>query len=346
MKKIFKLIKTICNTFAVLAISFVFFTSLGGMKIFEKKAPVITESSGIVVPQMDYHLEEEISCTLDNAHEAAYQYELDEWIEEVLSRANDDFLDEYFNFINVKKRELTSLYHSLVHFIQDSAKTSEEAACEELESEISRKVIMPEISQERIKNITDNAIDVFLKTFDSELSKLQEIHDIPTPDWNRYISSVCGITLSADNKKYPIAFKAMMVSGTTLTGMAATPIIENIARKVSIKISEQKAAKLGIKIAEKTAVNTSAKTIGKGAGSFAKSIPYIGWGVTAAICIWDIADYSKTAREGKIFVRTALEEYLNEIKIELLGPTEDSIMGSITEWENNLKRNIAQRKNY
>lgn len=160
--------------------------------------------------------------------------------------------------------------------------------------------------------------------------------------WNKYISGLCGLTLDTNQKSYPIAFKTAVVSGTAMTGMMIAPAIKNVATKVSSRIAEKTAAKAGTKAAEKVAVKAGSKAAAKGAGTVAKAIPYIGWGITAVICIWDIVDYSKSASEGKKLLRTSLEEYFGEIKTELLGNNETSIMGSITLWENSLKAKIAR----
>ena len=76
-------------------------------------------------------------------------------------------------------------------------------------------------------------------------------------------------------------------------------------------------------------------------GKFGKAIPYIGWGVTAAICIWDIADYTNTASEGKELLKQSLAQYFQEVKTELLCSTDQSIMGSISNWETDVKTNIV-----
>lgn len=132
----------------------------------------------------------------------------------------------------------------------------------------------------------------------------------------------------------------MTVSGVTLFAMAVTPVVNNIVRKISVKIAEKNAAKAGAKIAEEAALKTGAKVAGKSAGSFAKAVPYVCMGITAVSLVWDIYDYSNSAREGKQFIKESLEEYFVEVKIELLDTTENSIMGSITAWENTLKENI------
>ena len=141
-----------------------------------------------------------------------------------------------------------------------------------------------------------------------------------------------------ENRNYPIAFKTAVVSGSVLTAYAASPVIKNVAVKVSTKIAEKSALKVGTKVAQKT----TEKALLKGSKGLAKGIPYIGWAVTAGICIWDIIDYSKTSAEGKTLLKKNLAEYFREIKTELLCSTEHSIMGSITQWENSVKAKLTR----
>ena len=111
------------------------------------------------------------------------------------------------------------------------------------------------------------------------------------------------------------------VSTIGLTGFTAykvVPMVKDVAVKVSAKIAGKTASTVA-----KTGTSVAAKTAGKAA----KAIPIVGWGITAAICIWDVVDYSKTAREGKVMLRKSLDEYFREVKKQLLGNTEDSIMG-------------------
>ena len=88
-------------------------------------------------------------------------------------------------------------------------------------------------------------------------------------------------------------------------------------------------------------VNFFTSTVAKSVGKFGKAIPYIGWGITAAICIWDIVDYANTASEGKELLKQSLAQYFKEVKTELLCSTDQSIMGSIINWENDVKTNIV-----
>lgn len=336
----------IITAIAGIVLFLTFITKLPVIKNYiDNKGSNTNTSDNKVVPQIDYCLDDEIIKAMSLAHKAAYNYssaELEKWVEELMARVDNEFLDDYFSFMQAKRRDLLAIYNNVVHFFNGKKDTAEQAAIRELEEEISRKVVKPELSQKKIENITRNAIDVYMVTFDNELIKLQKTYNIPTPEWNKYISSVCGLTLDAKQNAYPIAFKTAVVSGATLTGTVAIPTVKNVATKISSKIAEKKVAKAGTTAAGKLAAKEGTKIASKGAGKVAQAIPYVGWGITAAICIWDLVDYTKTAAEGKKLLRSSLNEYFNEVRIELLSNSENCIMGSITDWENKLKLNIVE----
>lgn len=326
-------LKNVLSTLCVIVLLLMLLTGLGTL-VFKRGnvTSVETKSSQPVIVE-DRELDREVKGAMDIAREAAYEYastELDIWINEMMARADEDFLDDYFSFMQTKRRELTSLYNTIAHRISKKALSAEEVAVKKLEDEIERKVIKQEISQARIENITKEAIDVYLTVLDRELDKIREINKYPVGDWNKYVADLCGLTLDVDAKKYPIALKSVVVSGIGLTGFTAykvVPMVKDVAVKVSSKIAKNTASTVA-----KTGTAVAAKTAGKAA----KAIPYVGWGITAAICIWDIVDYAKTAEEGKVMLRKSLNEYFREVKKQLLGKTEDGIMGSIMVWENSM----------
>ena len=337
--------KSVITILCVLTLSFILVASLGVTtfdRVFNKnktESNTTTEKQSVAL--RDYNLDNEVLEGMKIAHQAAYDYtakELDKWIGEMLSRADEDFLGDYFGFMNTKRREVLSLYNKVYNYLDKSHETAEEAALRELEEELSQKVIKPEISQARIKNITDGAISLYLLTLEDNLRNIQEKYQYPTLEWNEYISSLCNITLSVDDKKYPLAFKSAVVSSAGLLGYGATaitPVIKNVATKVS---------KVATRTAAKGVTTGTAAITAKTAGTAAKSLPYIGWGITAAIAIWDIVDYAQTSSEGKELLRKSLEEYFNEIKTELLSDSENSIMGVITQWENNVRKNLSSNQ--
>ncbi len=294
-----------------------------------------------------YPSNNEICDVLDTAHEKAYDYAanaLDEWIAEMMIRVDEDFINDYFSFINVKKREISAVYHSTVHFFNKSSATAEEVASRELEDELSRKVIKPEISQAKIKNIMDNAVSIYMETLDTGFSNLQSEYQIPTPEWNNYISDICGITMDSEQKNYPFKFKLLVASGVALTGITTVsfvaPLVKKVMTKVSTRIVARVAAKASAKAGTKIIASTATKAGTKAVAASFNVVPIIGLGVTAAICIWDIADYAYNASKGKKMLRQNLSEYFAEVKAEMLSDSESSIMGCLSNFENSLKRNM------
>lgn len=330
-------LKNLLSTLCVIALVLILLSGLGTL-FFNRENVTSVESKSSQPVMPDYKdLDEEIISAMKVAYNSAQDYasaELDIWINEMMARADEDFLDDYFSFMQTKRRELTSLYNSIAHRISKNALSAEEVALKKLEDEIERKVIKPEISQARIENITKEAIDVYLTVLDIELEKIRKINKYPVGDWNKYVADLCGLTLDVDAKKYPIALKSVVVSTIGLTGFTAykvVPMVKDVAVKVSAKIAGKTASSVA-----KTGTAVAAKTAGKAA----KAIPVVGWGITAAICIWDVVDYSKSAREGKAMLRKNLDEYFREVKKRLLGNSEDSIMGSIRIWEKSMKKNM------
>lgn len=327
--------------FCAAVLLFLCVTNLGAIKYYSSQTKKDSANEQTSVTAVNYNLDQEVLDAMKIAYDEAYRYvstELDLWINEMLLRVDEDFLDEYFGFLQVKKREVVSIYNSIVHFFIKNKESAEAAAIRELEEEIEQKIIKPEIAQARINNITSNAITVYATVLDEQLIRVQQTYKIPVLEWNRYISGICGLTLDIENKSYPITFKALVVSGTALTGFIAAPIIQKVAVKVSGKFAQKAAVKIGTN----AAIKSASKTVGKGAGNLTKTLPYVGWGITAALCVWEIVDYVNTSREGKEILRQNLIEYFREIKTELLSSTNQSIMGTITHWENGVKAQIAK----
>lgn len=350
-----KTLKTIITTASVMALAFVFVTNFGAIKRLALN--IIYRDNGTrkaIVKETHYDLEAGVIQAMQTAHDAAYEYasnELDKWVDELNYRVDNEFLDDYFSFMETKRRELTTTLNWILYSMSISPMSAEEKAVLELEEQISKKIIKPELSQLKIENITREALNIYAETFDNELIKYQERYNIPRPMWNKYIQGVCGLTMGAESKKIPIATKTMIVSGIALTGVVSVPVtalIKSVSTKIAARNAASAAAKAGttvvVKSAGKVAAKAGAKTAAKGAASMTQAVPLIGLGITAAICIWDIVEHAKTSRESKRILKQNLSEYFSEVKTELLNSSEEGIMGSIIDWENKLRKNISRNK--
>ncbi|MCR5124629.1 MAG: hypothetical protein K6B43_05485 [Treponema sp.] len=315
------------------------FTVVLGMMIFNSRADFQRAVSA--EPAVVYPPKQEISNALDKSYVIAQEYaseELDKWIETMMARLDDGFLDDYFGFFRTKGRELASVWASVKHFFDENSETAEEVLARELEEEICRNVIMPEISQAEIERISRESLDLFLDSFDSELERLQQQYNVPVLDWNRYICDITGLTMDTRTRSVPIKMKAAF-TGLAFASISSVPLLKMIVPRVSQKI----AAKTGSKIAGKIAVKAAGKSVAKGAAGAARAIPYVGLGIAVAIGIWDIFDYAKTSAEGKRLLKQSLQDYFGEVKAEMLSGSEESVMGSLVLWENDLKKNIYEK---
>ena len=280
-----------------------------------------------VVPTFTYNLDKEILVAMDTAEKAARHYaeqEINIWIQELMRRS-EVFIDDYFKFTNVKGREAIAVYHYIANKIISGHPTAAEAYMRALEKEISAHVIMPEVAQQRVEAITNNTVAAYMKALENQFKEIQEKHNIPTPVWNKHISRLCGLTAEFETKSVPISAKMVLASLGVLTFKAVTPVITKVGQKVGKKM----AAKAGAKAAGAT-----------GAKSLGKFVPGIGMGIAIVVIVWDLWDYRKTADKGKRELKAGFNEYFQGLKNELLGPTEDSIMGSIVMWENAIRANL------
>ena len=280
-----------------------------------------------VVPTLTYNLNKEILVAMDTAEAAARKYaerEINLWIQELIGRS-ELFIDNYFKFTNVKGREAIAVYHYIANKIISGHPTAAEAYMRALEKEISAYGIMPEGAHQRDEAITNNTVAAYLKALDNQFKEIQEKHNIPTPVWNKHISRLCGLTAEFETKSVPVSAKMVLASLGVLTFKATTPIITQIGQKVGQKMT----AKAGAKAAGST-----------GAKSLGKVVPGIGMGIAIVVIVWDLWDYRKTADKGKRELKAGYNQYFQGLKNELLGPTEDSIMGSIVMWENAIRANL------
>ncbi len=326
MDKIFGFIK-----FVLVALVIIVAITRAGDLVRHSEKDMPTFENSAAVPQQDYDLAPEILEAMNIAGQTSEKYiseELDKWIAEMMKRT-DVFLDDYFSFAKVKTREAKSVYHYLFNKVWEGHPSASTVALRELENEISRHIIQKDIAQQKIENITNQAVVIFMDTFDNELVKIQKKHKIPTPVWNKYLSRLCNLTSEYETKSIPVSVKLLWASGGVLTVKTVSPIITKIGQKVG--------QKLAVKAGSKAASSFGAKSIGK-------ILPGAGMCIATVVVLWDLYDYKKTADNGRKELKTGFNDYFKEMKMELMGRTEDGIMGSIVAWENSLKEQIGKNK--
>lgn len=279
-----------------------------------KKAPQLIQREY----QFDYRIDQEIICALEAAEEEARKYasvQLDGWIFDMMAHT-DTMLDEYFTLFNVKKREASSLWHSLKHKVDKKSPSASDVMRKDFMDKFEAKVMNSSDAQQIIEAIADRTVEVFAASFGRGLAQVQADYNVPKLDWEKHINSLCGIASEYESRSVSVVAKC------AYAGFAAC----NIAVPGAVM------TKFGKKVAQKVAAKAGTRACTAGAATAAKCIPVIGAVVTVGMVGWDLYDTSKTAERNKRDIRAGFQQYFSEMKANLLGPTRGSIMGSIVLW--------------
>lgn len=321
-----KIIAGIGKWILVVAVTFTAVIWLGDkVRLYGHHTPEFESAKSVTEEQYDLDMETQIA--MQTAKQAAYQYasdELDKWVSAIMNEV-DSFADGYFEYGAENSRGLSAAYHGMMHKLISSHKTADEALMEDLERQISTRLFSKAAAQERITNITNETVALYMKTFGRELAKIQERHNIPKPLWDKHIYNLSEITAGFESRSVSMTTKVAVSTVAGITLKVATPLIDRVGQRAAAKL----AAKAGTKT-----VTTS----------FAKWIPGLGTVIAATVIGWDLIDYKVTAEKNKRALKAGFEKYFQEMKIELLGQTEDSIIGAITLWENSIKSKLEKER--
>ncbi|MEJ1937724.1 hypothetical protein WDZ92_46625, partial [Nostoc sp. NIES-2111] len=127
-----------------------------------------------------------------------------------------------------------------------------------------------------------------------------------------------------------LSLKALIGGSSYLAIKATLPI----AMKVGSKVAVSFAGKVGAKMATKTGGAVAAK-IG---AEFLDPIVGIG------ILVWDLWDYNHTVHVNRPILRTAIADYLHQVKESLLKNSDNGIMSSIQQLENSIVTSVQSAK--
>lgn len=285
------------------------------------------EEKGFV---FDHRIDMEILDSLDLAEQKAKEYaagRLDRWISGLMVRT-DSFLDEYFNLLNVKKREVSAAWHTVSHKISKSSPSAEDVIMVDLMARFEEKVLNRNDAQRMLEDIGNNAIMVFIDLFEHGLDLIKEKYSVPEQDWTKHISSLCGYAADFEARRVSIIAKISIASSAVLGAEVAYRIVSSVVSKLG--------KNLAIKAGTKAASSTGAKAL-------SSAVPVVGLAITAAVIGWDIYDSITTAERNKRDMRAGVEQYFQEMKAYLLGPAQDSIIGSIVLWEKEVRNRIHTR---
>jgi hypothetical protein len=297
------------------------------------------DDHAIVVKQPDWRkVNESMKATLDQARNTSEEYanqKLDLWIDELMKRVDDSFLDWYFGYFNQKKLEYQSFFvqlsSSAERLINSNKPTPEEKVAEvitqEFQTEFANRVLRPEISQLRLERLTQETVEHYLRDLRYHLNDVPIKYQIPQADWDRYLNEIAITINDSEGKTSTLSLKVLAGGGAYL---ALKPLVAPLVLKVGSKVVAKMASKVGVKIATKTGVVFT----GKVASALLDATVGVG------IIIWDLWDTNHTATIEKPILRENIAAYLQEVKVSLLNNSEKGIMTAIKQIESQIVTNL------
>lgn len=301
-----------------------------------------TEKTTIVVaPPPDWNkVDTAIAEALKNARATAENYasvELDAWVDDLMNRVDNSFLDWYFGYFNQKQIEYKSLFVQLssgvAHLLNPNNPSPEqkvaEVITEDFQKEFAKRVLRPQIAQLKLERITQQTVNHYLEDLSGNINNipLNSQIQISKADWDRYLNEIAITINDTEGNISNLSLKVLAAGGAYV---AVKPLVAPLVLKVGSKMVTKLASKAGAKIATKT----GAALVGKVASAVLDSTVGVG------IILWDIWDNNHTANIEKPILRANLAEYLQEVKQSLLTNPENGIMAAVDQIESKILKSI------
>jgi hypothetical protein len=295
------------------------------------------EISVVIPPQIPKDIDQALVTALRNAHSQSESFasqQLDKWVDELMTRVDDSFLDWYFNYFNQKKMELSTpftwLHSAVAHWTNKNNPPPGQAVAEKLtedfQTEFAKRVLRPKIAQFELEKITTDSINVYVAELGKNISNIQSSYKIPQGDWERYLGDIAVTINDTEGNISNLSLKVLTGGSTYILAKAMIPAVTKVGSKIAVSF----AGKAGAKMA--------AKTGGVVAGKIGAQLldPIVGIG----IIIWDFWDYNHTVAVEKAILRDAIYDYFKQVKISLLENPENGIMVAVNQVENGILKSI------
>jgi hypothetical protein len=291
----------------------------------------------IVTPPNSSQLDQAMLTALQSAHHKAEIFasqELDEWVDELMSRVDNSFLDWYFDYFNQKKMEFSApfvwLSSAVSHKINTNNPPASQAVAEKLtqdfQAEFAKRVLRPRIAQIELERITRDTINVYVNKLGNNIAQIQSRYQIPQGQWERYLDDIAVTIADIEGAISNLSMKVLVGGSSYLLAKAMIPAVTKIGSKVVVSLAGKASAKM------------AAKTGGAVAGQL--GLQFLDPIVAAGILIWDVWDYHHTVQVDRPVLREVILNYLTEVKASLLENHNNSVMSAIYQLEGNITKSL------
>jgi len=276
-------------------------------------------------PEIRQKVDESLLQALSESRKSTENYAslcLQEWVDSLMVRVDNNFLDWYFGYFTQQMIGLKALVHGAVHLVFESQPTASEKLTKEFQEEFGTRVLRKEIAQMELERITGDIIQYYSEELKKNVNAIPSRYQIPQGEWDRYVEDISVIVGSTEaNRNVSLSLKTIVAGG-----IGGTLLTAKLLGKITMA-GAKVAGKAGANIASKTGAKVAAKIGGKMLGV------YVGAGIIA----WDLWDHYSTSHTNKPILRRNIFDYLQEVKHSLMYDSESGIITALNDIENNLK---------
>jgi len=299
-------------------------------------SPIATIAKPILPPtvwrEMDQHLIDAVVQARQETEKFAHN-SVDQWVNKLMQRMDNDFLKWYFNYWNQQLLGLNGLYHGAIHWLNLSQRTAQEKMTENVQEEFATRVLRPEIAQLEIEHIAQDTVKHYVDQLQTRLNEIPQKYHIPRAEWEKYLDSIAVMTTRTEaNRETSLSLKALTgstVAGAAILTKSLAPLIKGVGSKLTAKLAGKAAANM--------AATTGAKVIAKLGGEL------LGPVIAVGIIIWDVWDHAKTKEEGLPLLRQNILDYFNELKTSILSDSEYGILTIIHQLETQIATSVNKK---
>jgi hypothetical protein len=287
--------------------------------------------------QVNKHLIDAIRSAHDSTEEFAVA-ELNLWVDELMKKVDDRFMNWYFSYFNQKTMEFGVPFAWMafqLDFLNLLKKENEsnlnanqilqKRMIEDFESKFKELVLNPEEAQQFMMKLTERVGRNYASALGMKLATTQNAYQIPDRDWEIYLNNLATVIYGTGNSQSSLNPETF--------GKVPTDVLIFTTAAVGGKLALSFAGKVAAKIAGKAAGAVVAKV----------SAQLIDPLLAVGLLVWDVWDYDKMVNESRPVLRQNILDYLNEVKWSILSSPENSIMAAIEDVEGKIITGLESR---
>jgi hypothetical protein len=287
--------------------------------------------------QVDKYLIDAIRSAHDSTEEFAVA-ELNLWVDELMKKVDDRFMNWYFSYFNQKAMEFGVPFAWMafqLDFLNLLKKENEsnlnanqilqKRMIEDFDSKFKELVLKPEEAQQFMMKLTERVARNYASALGMKLATTQNAYQIPDRDWEIYLNNLATVIYGTGNSQSSLNPETF--------GKVPTDVVIFTTAAVGGKLALSFAGKVAAKIAGKAAGAVVAKV----------SAQLIDPLLAVGILVWDVWDYDKMVNESRPVLRQNILDYLNEVKWSILSSPENSIIAAIEDVEGKITTGLESR---